>query len=123
MGLKLTLEKEKNHLYRTFENAYWAIKEINYTTSELYGKLICYPSREASHKQGQRVEGHFDVGGSHFPIIEAKLYCWEFLAPISTVFPNGIPISEDEQKTAIYKWVKSYTELPFTDVLEEQETN
>ena len=123
MGLKLTLEKEKNHLYHTFEDAYWAIKEIGYTTSELYGKLICYPSREASHKQGQRAEGQLNVGGSYFPIIEANLYHWEFLAPISTVFPNGIPLSEDEQKTAIYKWVKSYTELPFTDVLEEQETN
>lgn len=62
MGLKLTLEKEKNHLYHTFEDAYWAIKEIRYTTNELYGKLTCYPSREASHKQGQSVEGHFNVG-------------------------------------------------------------
>ena len=123
MGLKLTLEKEKNHLYHTFEDAYWAIKEIKYTTSELYGKLICYPSREASHKQGQSVEGRLSVGGPYFPIIEPRLYHWEFLAPISTVFPSGIPLSEDEQKTAIYNWIKSYTRLPFTDVLEEQEAN
>lgn len=119
MGLKLTLEKEKNHLYHTFEDAYWAIKEIKYTTSKLYGKLICYPSREASHKQGQSVEGRLSVGGPYFPVIEPRLYCWEFLAPISTVFPNGIPLSEDEQKTAIYNWVKSATGLPFEDVLEE----
>ena len=123
MGLKLTLKKEKNHLYHTFEDAYWAIKEIQYTTSELYGKLICYPSREASHKQGQKVEGRLTVGGPYFPIIESRLYFWEFIAPISTVFPNGIPLSEDEQKTAIYNWVKSTTGLPFEDVLEEQENN
>ena len=122
MGLKLTLEKEKNHLYHTFEDAYWAIKEIRYTTNELYGKLTCYPSREASHKQGQSVEGRLTVGGPYFPVIEPRLYCWEFLAPISTVFPNGIPLSEDEQKTAIYNWVKLTTGLPFEDVLEEQET-
>lgn len=118
MGLKLTLEKEKNYLYHTFTDAYWSIKEIKYTTSDLYGRLLCYPSRDASHKNGQSITEYLSVGGSCLPIIEPKLYCWEFTAPISTVFPNGIPLSADEQKTAIYNWIKSYTGLPFEDVLE-----
>ena len=36
MGLKLTLEKEKNYLYHTFENAYWAIKEIDRTNARVH---------------------------------------------------------------------------------------
>ena len=125
MGLQLTLEKEKNALYYDFIDAYWSIKEIKYTTSDLYGRLICYPTREASHKIGQSVTEYLSVGGSCLPIIEPKLYCWEFTAHISTIFPSGIPLSENEQKTAIYNWIKSYTRLPFEDVLEEntQETN
>ena len=118
MGLKLTLEKEKNQMYYDFENAYWAIDEINYTTELLYGKLICYPSREARKKQGEKVNSSLSVGGSYFPTVECLLYEWEFATKISSVFPNGIPLSVDEQKTAIYNWVKTYTGLPFVDVLE-----
>lgn len=118
MGLQLTLEKEKNQMYHTFTDAYWAIKEIRYTTELLYGRLICYPSRDASHKQGEKVESSLNVGGSYFPIVESSLYQWEFSSNIADIFPTGIPLSEDEQKTAIYNWIKSYTGLPFVDVLE-----
>ena len=36
-----------------------------------------------------------------------------------TVFPNGIPITEPEQKDILYQLVKAYTKLPFEDVLEQ----
>lgn len=119
MGLQLTLEKEKNQMYHTFENAYWAIKQIRYTTEDLTARLICYPSREASHQQGTKVAGSIGVGGSYMPIVDSALYQWEFTAKIATVFPSGIPLSEDDQKTAIYVWIKAYTGLNFEDVLED----
>ncbi len=119
MGLQLTLLKENNQLYHTFTDAYWAVKEIRYTTEDMYAKLICYPSREASHMQGEVVSTSLSVGGPYLPIVDSALYQWEFTAKISEVFPEGIPLSEDEQKTAIYEWVKSYTGLEFEDVLEE----
>lgn len=121
MGLQLTLEKEKNQMYHTFEDAYWAVKEIRYTTEDMYAKLLCYPSRESSHVQGIVVSSSLTVGGSYLPIVDSALYQWEFTAPISEVFPDGIPLSQNEQKTAIYEWVKSYTGLPFEDVLEDEE--
>ena len=119
MGLQLTLEKDKNQLYYTFTDAYWAIKEIRYTTEYLYSKLICYPSREASHQQGEKVSSALSIGGAYLPIIECALYQWEFAFKIADVFPNGIPLPEDEQKTTIYNWIKAYTGLNFIDVLEE----
>ena len=121
MGLQLTLNKESNQLYHTFTDAYWAIKDIGYTTEDVYAKLICYPSREASHKQGEVVSSSLIVGGSYLPIIDCALYKWEFTAKVSEMFPNGIPLSSNEQKTAIYNWIKSYTQLDFIDVLEDEE--
>lgn len=119
MGLQLTLPKEKNQMYHTFEDAYWAVKQIRYTTEDLSARLICYPSRDASHQQGVKVTENMTFGGSYLPIVDSALYQWEFTAKIATVFPNGIPLSEDEQKTAIYEFVKAYTGLDFTDVMEE----
>lgn len=121
MGLQLTLEKEFNQLCHTFDNAYWVVKEIRYTTEDMYAKLLCYPSRESSHKQGEVVSSSLGIGGSYLPIIDSALYHWEFTAKIADIFPSGIPLSENEQKTAIYKWVKAYTNLNFTDVLEEEQ--
>lgn len=123
MGLQLTLDKTQNQMYHTFTDAYWAIKEIRYTTELLYGKLICYPSREASKKQGEKVTGALVVGGPYLPIVDCGLYQWEFSANIADVFPNGIPLSENEQKTTIYNWIKTYTGITdWVDVLED-ETN
>ena len=121
MGLQLTLEKDKNQMYHTFEDVYWAVKEIRYTTEDMYAKLLCYPSRESSHVQGSVVSSSLPVGGPYLPIVDSALYQWEFTEKISEVFPDGIPLSENEQKTAIYEWVKVYTGLPFEDVLEDEE--
>ena len=120
MGLQLTIEKEKNQMYYDFIDAYWAIKEIRYTTEYLYSKLLCYPTRDASHHQGEKVSASFNVGGPYLPIVDSVLYQWEFATKIADVFPSGIPLDENEQKTAIYNWVKTYTGLPFKDVLEDE---
>lgn len=42
------------------------------------------------------------------------------MARIKDIFPDGIPLDADKQKTAIYNWVKVYTGLPFEDVFEEE---
>lgn len=120
MGLQLTLDKEKNQFYYTFVDAYWCVKEIAYSTEDMYARLVCYPNRESSHKQGTVVPSALSVGGSYLPVVDSAIYHWQFTAKIVDVFPNGIPLNENEQKTAIYNWVKAYTGIPFEDVLEEE---
>lgn len=126
MGFKLTLEKENNRLYHTFTDAYWSIDGLNYTTSVIRFTLNCYPSRESKYKHNSQMsESTLSIGSASPLIYFTILYSWDTYVNISTIFPTGIPLSEDEQKTAIYNWIKSYTGLPFEDVLEEniQETN
>lgn len=119
MGLKLTLPKEKNELYTDFPDAYWCVRNIAYSTDEVGGELLCYPSRDASQKQGQRMEDpYLQIGGPHNDYVDAVLYNWQFMARIRDIFPYGIPLDADQQKTAIYNWVKNYTGLPFEDVFE-----
>ena len=120
MGLKLTLNKNDNCLYADFVDAYWSVENIQYTTTYGYADLYCYPSREAKYKQGEVIkEFTYGIGGATEPTYTPKLYHWAFTFNIASVFPSGIPISEDEQMTAIYNWVKTYTGLAFEDVLEE----
>lgn len=120
MGLQLTLKKKDNSIYADFEDAYWSIENIQYTTTYGYADLYCYPSREAKYKKGEEIKDFtISVGGGMSPVYEPRLYHWAFTFPIADVFSVGIPLSEDEQKTAIYNWVKAYTGLPFVDVMEE----
>lgn len=120
MGLKLTLSKNDNCIYADFIDAYWSVENIQYSTAYGYADLYCYPSREAKYKEGSAVNNlSFTFGGSIEPTFTPRLYHWGFTFNISSVFPSGIPLSEDEQKTAIYNWVKTYTGLQFEDVLEE----
>lgn len=120
MGLMMTLPKEKNGLYTGFPDAYWCVRNITYSTDEVGGELLCYPSREASQMQGQRLETpYMQVGGPYNDYVNAVLYNWQFMARIRDIFPDGIPLDADQQKTAIYNWVKAYTGLPFQDVFEE----
>ena len=119
MGLQLTLTKENNRLYFDFVDAYWSVDDINYTTQTVSFRLRCYPSREAKYKHLSQMETSSLPIGSASPLIyDTALYLWETYAMITDIFPSGIPLSENEQKTAIYNWVKSYTSLPFVDVLE-----
>lgn len=119
MGFILNLSKENNSLYNDFDNAYWHIENITYTTSQVGGTLKCYPSRSASQKNGEQVTPKLSIGNSVYPNVNACIYRWDFIFPLSSVFENSIPLDKNEQFTAIYKAIKNYTQLPFEDVFEE----
>jgi hypothetical protein len=120
MGLKMTLAKENNHLNYDFINAYWSISELSYDTQNCYFRLKAYPSREAKLSDlSPLATPTLPMGGASYPVVNCSLYLWEAIIPIVNIFPDGIPLDENEQKTAIYKFIKEYTELPFEDVFEE----
>ena len=123
MGLKYSLKSDQNHICLDFIDAYWVIEEIKYINNNAIGILRCFPSREISKKEGCRYTGWetIKIGGPAFQYVKACLWEWEFMFPVEEVFPYGIPISEDEQKTAIYNWIKDYTGIPFEDVYEEEQ--
>jgi len=121
MGLRMTLPKEKNGLYTDFIDAYWCVRNIAYSTDEVGGELLCFPSREASQMQGLQLDDpYLSVGGPSNDHVYAVIYSWQFLARITDIFPSGIPLNADMQKTAIYNWIKAYTQMPFEDVFEEE---
>ena len=120
MGLKLTLSKENNPLYYDFVNAYWAITNINYTVNQCIFKLEAFPSRDAKYKTRTPLEGTtLPIGCASSPMFETNLYEWDGTFMISDIFPSGIPLDANEQKTAVYNFIKSYTSLPFEDVFED----
>lgn len=119
MGLQLTLEKANNRQYTDYVDAYWSVDDIAYTTQTVSFRLQCYPSREAKYKNlNQMPTSTLPIGSASPDIYDTVLYLWETYAMITDIFPNGIPLDENEQKTAIYNWVKNFTGLPFVDVLE-----
>lgn len=122
MGLKLTLKKEDNSLFNDFIDAYWKISRLYYTPTVACFELSCYPSRDASKMElVPMTTPSLPIGGANKIAYETSLYVWQCQEAIASLFPNGIPLSEDDQKTAIYNWIKDYTKLPFEDVYEEEE--
>lgn len=120
MGLKMTLPKECNHMNYTFENAYWSILDLSYDTKTCFFRLKAYPSREAKLSDLAPLNPTIlPIGSSSYPLVNSSLYLWEGIFSINDIFPTGIPLDENQQKTAIYKFIKEYTELPFEDVFEE----
>ena len=120
MGLQLTLAKENNRQYFDYVDAYWSVDDIGYTTQIVSFRLNCYPSREAKYKNlNQMPTSTLPIGSASPAVYDTVLYSWETYAMITDIFPSGIPLDENEQKTAIYNWVKAYTKLSFKDVLED----
>lgn len=120
MGLKLTLNKENNRLYTDFLDAYWAIDGITYSTQYMAFALICYPSRGAKMQHNVPMPpSTLPIGGVGIEVYGTELYRWQTQLAITDIFPDGIPLGENKQKTTIYNWIKGYTSLPFEDVLEE----
>ncbi len=119
MGFSLTLGKESNCLYTEFKDAYWVIKDISYSTTDVSFILVCYPSREA-RKQDNCTMGKskLPVGGPSLGFFKSELYRWRGQFAISDLFPKGIPVDPNAQASRIYSFVKSYTGLKFKDVLE-----
>ena len=130
MGLSLDLPKDKNQLYYDYINAYWAIDQVIYTTEIIDFRLVAYPTREAklrnystlenpsiSNSKGDRF-GSANGAGT----VSCDLYTWHVALPITEIFSDGvIPAGKDAQYTAIYNWIKEYTQLPFEDVFEDEQ--
>ena len=121
MGLKMTLSKEKNRLYTDFIDAYWAISNVFFTYDTVDFSLFAYPSREAKLMNGSELEDpSIGWGGPTVAnTVFSPLYQWHAVYPLTDIFPSGsIPSGRDAQYTAIYNWIKAYTQLPFEDVIE-----
>lgn len=120
MGLQMTLEAKYNHMATDFIDAYWKITTLTYDTDYAYFYLKAYPSRESSKKEGDFIEDRLSIGGSEYTNFRPVLYQWGGIVSIQTVFPTGIPLDSNQQKSAVYNWIKAYTKLPFQDVFEEE---
>ena len=121
MGLQLTLPKTKNQMYFDFENAYWAIDNVLFSYEIIDFSLIAYPSREAKlHDRMILVDPSVGFGGpAGAGSVSCALYQWHVTMALTEIFPTGqVPAGRDAQYTALYNWIKAYTGLPFTDVLE-----
>lgn len=122
MGLKLTLGKETNRLYHDFIDAYWAVTSISYDTDRVWFTLSCFPTRDSKLKNLATIETPSIGFGAVSPsVVGSELYRWDGVFNITDIFPQGIPLSSDDQKTTIYNFIKRYTELPFEDVFEEDQ--
>lgn len=121
MGLKLTLDKTKNRMFYTFEDAYWAITEPHYTSQLIDFSLKAYPNRESKLHDLHIQENPSLNYGSGSNSVDSELYQWHVIMDVREIFPDYIPVSKESQYTSIYNWIKEYTELPFTDVFEEEE--
>jgi len=121
MGLRLTLDLENSYIGIPFVDAYWKVENIRYSTTEVGAELFCYPSREASKLNLMPMPTPtLPIGAPTYNVYQPRLYRWNMLANITDVFPQGIPLDEDEQITAIYNYIKAYTGLPFEDVFEDE---
>ena len=119
MALQLTLPKECNNLYYEFEDAYWYISELGYDTQNCYFMLVAYPNREVRLIDGQLLPSNpLPIGGLTSNAVKGDLYRWRGIFPIADIFPTGIPLDVNQQKTAVYNFIKAYTKLPFEDVYE-----
>ena len=120
MGLRLTLSKENNSLFTEFKDAYWVVTNVSYSLASVSFNLICYPSREARKCDNTPLATpDLPIGGATLSVFKPELYRWRGQFAISQLFPQGIPVSPDDQMRTIYSFVKSYTGLSFDDVLEE----
>lgn len=124
MGFLLPLEKTKNNLYHDFDPAYWAIEDLSYNPTVCFFRLCAYPSREARHMNLHILDNpSIGFGSCGDNTVRSQLYNWEVQLAIVDVFPEGIPLDADMQKQIIYEWIKSYTALPFIDVIEEDDVS
>lgn len=125
MGLKMTISAQDNHMSYAFEDAYWKIEDIVFSNRDgvsfVAFSLKAYPSRKASKnilKPIQRTEA-MQYGGPYIGAYSPCLWTWQALFKAEEVFPSGVPITESAQKDVLYQLVKTYTGLPFVDVLED----
>jgi hypothetical protein len=120
----MALAKENNILFYDFPNAYWVIEDVRFSNQDGVSytafEFNAYPSREASKRQGEAISPSLAFGGAVKLAIDPRLYNWVCIESTSVLFPNGIPITEDEQKVTLYPFVKTYLGLSdAVDLLED----
>lgn len=123
MAIRMLLRKEDNILYTDFM-AYWAIENIVFSNQN--GQSItdftfkAYPNRESKHHTGMPINKTLDWGSPVGLAYQGCLYESYCAFPTLDIFPNGIPVSEVEQKSVLYQYLKEYLNLKdCEDVLEE----
>ena len=125
MGFKAPLMKNNNRMGLDFPEAYWSIDNVRYSNAEgvsfVAFDLNAYPSREAKKMMGQPIGSPYMYGTSDGIAVNSIIYSWFGQFMTSDIFPSGIPLTEKEQKNALYPKVKDYCNdsIPFEDVLEE----
>jgi len=123
MALKMLLKKEHNHLHYDFPDAYWRIEDVNFGNLDgitiVVFKLAAYPNQESASKINQKVNYIDDFGAPSNTLVTNILYSWVANFRANTIFTDGIPLSESEQRAILYPFVKEYLNLTdAVDVLE-----
>jgi hypothetical protein len=115
MGLIMRLDRQNATVYADFPEAYWSIGNIVFfeganKTAMVRFELTAYPSREAKYQDSQPATPDLRFGGPA-AAYSTKLSTWAGEFPVAGIFPESIPTSVDEQKTALYGFVKQYLGL------------
>ena len=122
MAIEIKLPKELNHLNIDFDKAYWVIQDIgmriDLDNQVRYGfTLNVYAnkySKECTDKHKENVDVFKGIGYSFVPVSTRDnniLYQWRFIDTPTIIFPQGIPISRDQQLTSCYEYLKQRLEL------------
>lgn len=123
MALKMLLKKEHNHLHYDFPDAYWRIEDVNFGNLDgntiVVFKLAAYPNRGSAQMLNQEVGSISAFGSPANTLINNILYGWVASFRADTIFTDGIPLLESEQRAILYPFVKEYLNLTdAVDVLE-----
>lgn len=123
MGIQMNLPKNDNALYTDFPYAYWCIEDIAFLNNagESYTRFLfnAYPSRESKQMKNYSLERTLSFGGPAAIAYNPLLHTWECSVHTADLFPNGIPITEKDQKDTIYSYVKERLDLQgYTDIFE-----
>lgn len=122
MGLLADLSKESNVMGIDWNKAYWCIDTIRIDSNQqsVVIELNAYPSRESRLMQNQPLVADYGFGTPSDMAVDGILYTWQGCFSLEQAFPNGIPISLDEQKAILYPLVKDYLGLSdWEDVIEQ----
>lgn len=114
MRLIMTLPADCNSLGCEFADAYWSITEVGYDMENCYFVLDVFPSKDHKYINGATInQTSLKVGGATSTIFNTLLYRQKGPVPIKEIFPTGIPLDPNIQKTTLYNWIKSYAEVSF----------
>lgn len=115
MGIIMRLPKEDNVLFEDFDQAYWCIESILFTTQNgvpyTQFEFNAYASKAARLKSLQPIERTLGFGGAMGLCYQPRLHAWEATFPTMELFPAGIPVAESDQKDVLYVFLKQHLQL------------